>query len=270
MKVTDNIVTVYNKMPEEYLPDGVAMLDDIPQGGGGVDVTAEVGQTIMVEEVDSNGKPTKWKAVDYQPRTHWSEVVTDFPETQLTDTGEGAFVAEAQFSIISGEEYIVTYNGVKYSCSPFTSGSDTMLGNGSVLGFADNGLPFFAAVQSGMLMVVPLDGAASLTIKVERYNHVKIPSKYIDWDNTGVFYIDFDENKETTVTPNDVKRALALNRLICGRRNNDIYTISHIANDVDSVSLIAFCQMLSTSATIVDFNTDTSAEDPLNAPFVIT
>jgi hypothetical protein len=32
---------------------------------GGVDVTAEVGQTIVVKEVDENGKPTKWKAVDY-------------------------------------------------------------------------------------------------------------------------------------------------------------------------------------------------------------
>lgn len=31
---------------------------------GGIDVTASIGQTIVVEEVDINGKPTKWKAAD--------------------------------------------------------------------------------------------------------------------------------------------------------------------------------------------------------------
>lgn len=40
-------------------------------GGGGsggsasIDVTASVGQTIVVEEVDATGKPTKWKAADF-------------------------------------------------------------------------------------------------------------------------------------------------------------------------------------------------------------
>jgi hypothetical protein len=36
-------------------------------GGSSIDVTAEVGQTIVVEEVDGNGKPTKWKAAEYPP-----------------------------------------------------------------------------------------------------------------------------------------------------------------------------------------------------------
>lgn len=35
-------------------------------GGGGtsIDVTAQVGQTIVVKEVDANGKPTEWAAAD--------------------------------------------------------------------------------------------------------------------------------------------------------------------------------------------------------------
>lgn len=63
IRVETHAVTVYNKLPKEYLPDDI----------GGVNVTAEVGQTIVVEEVDGSGKPTKWRAADYQPRTHWSE-----------------------------------------------------------------------------------------------------------------------------------------------------------------------------------------------------
>ena len=43
------------------------------EGGASIDVTAEVGQTIIVKEVDINNKPTKWEATDYQPRTHWKE-----------------------------------------------------------------------------------------------------------------------------------------------------------------------------------------------------
>lgn len=43
----------YNKMPAEYLPDGIAKVD-----------TATVGQTIVVKSVDENGKPTEWEAAD--------------------------------------------------------------------------------------------------------------------------------------------------------------------------------------------------------------
>lgn len=45
------------------LEQRVALLEE---SGGGVDVSdAQVGQTIVVEEVDENGKPTKWKATDF-------------------------------------------------------------------------------------------------------------------------------------------------------------------------------------------------------------
>lgn len=51
----NHTVSIYgvepNKMPEEYLPDTVIKAP----------TTAEVGQTIVVEEVDENGKPIKWK-----------------------------------------------------------------------------------------------------------------------------------------------------------------------------------------------------------------
>lgn len=53
LRVTVKSEVFYNKLPKEFLPDGVAIAP-----------TAEVGQTIIVEEVDGNGKPTKWKSAD--------------------------------------------------------------------------------------------------------------------------------------------------------------------------------------------------------------
>ena len=50
-----------------------------------IDVTAKVGQTIVVKEVDANGKPTAWESAEYQPRTHWEETITIKGETILFD-----------------------------------------------------------------------------------------------------------------------------------------------------------------------------------------
>ena len=62
-------------------------------GGTSIDVTAEVGQTIVVKEVDENGKPAKWESAEYQPRTHWSEdVIGDLvPHTEFTPVLNEAF-----------------------------------------------------------------------------------------------------------------------------------------------------------------------------------
>lgn len=67
LKVTRATVTTEKKLPNSYLPDDVALKSDIPEGGGGadIDVVAEVGQTIIVKEVDENGKPTKWESADF-------------------------------------------------------------------------------------------------------------------------------------------------------------------------------------------------------------
>lgn len=282
LKVTNQGGYVYDKMPEEYLPDGVVKsvngtepdadgnVEIKVSGGSGVDVTASVGQTIVVEEVDANGKPTKWKAAEYQPRTHWVEVVIEFPETQLAQSDE-VFIGEAQFDITYGEEYIVTYNGVKYNCLPFTAGEDNILGNGVVLGLADNGLPFFAAVSGGGLMVAPLDGAEAVTIKVERINYVKMPSQYINWGDTGAFYIDFDRDEMTTeITPNDVKRAIATNRPIFARSGEYIYVGTLVSNSIDSVFVrCGYKDANNSNHSVVEFDTDESATDPLNAPLVV-
>ena len=52
------------------LEELLEMAQSLPDAGGGGDYipvpeTAEVGQTIRVAEVDENGKPTAWEAVDF-------------------------------------------------------------------------------------------------------------------------------------------------------------------------------------------------------------
>jgi hypothetical protein len=90
-------------------------------GGSGIDVAAEVGQTIVVEEVDANGKPTKWKAAEYQPRTHWSEeTVGDLvPHTVFSpayyETVGMSLYTLPPFDLTDGKTYTAVYDGVEYN-----------------------------------------------------------------------------------------------------------------------------------------------------------
>lgn len=108
----------------QYLPPNVAKKSDIPAGGTGggadIDVTAEVGQTIIVKEVDANGKPTKWESADYQPRTHWcDETIGDLvPYTVFTPVLNEQlqmFVYPLPvFDFEAGKNYTVIFDGVEY------------------------------------------------------------------------------------------------------------------------------------------------------------
>ena len=138
-------------------------------GGAGIDVTAEVGQTIVVKEVDSNGKPTKWEAVEYQPRTHWSEDVTAdiVPETTFTPVYEakiGCTIATLPaFELEADKAYTVIFDGVEYpNLTPFsgmTGGSEFIaVGNTIFAGGSNNGLPFgVAKITGGTHMVLCMD-----------------------------------------------------------------------------------------------------------------
>lgn len=126
---TTNIKTIDPK----FLPD---------IGGTSIDVVAEVGQTIIVEEVDGFGKPTKWKAADYQERTHWSEVVTGdlvphmaFTPVMNEDFGMLLYNLPT-FDFEEGKTYTVVFDGVEYtgtaaagvySGMPFVSVGNTVL-----------------------------------------------------------------------------------------------------------------------------------------------
>lgn len=125
----------------------------LAEGGGGVNVTAEVGQTILVEEIDESGKPTKWKAVDYQPRTHWSKFEEIVPATEVTDfSTDDLGVPMSTMPICKlevGHTYKVIFDGVEYTCvATAESLGDFVgvgIGNAVFNGREDTGEPFAIA-----------------------------------------------------------------------------------------------------------------------------
>lgn len=170
LKVTDNIVEVYDKMPVDYLPEEAALKTDIPTGGGGVDVTASVGQTIVVKEVDSNGKPTKWEAVDYQ------EKICETIEKAFLETTEVAFVQDPESGLYvavvacdnTPEEnvvYRVIFNGVTYENTYNTEMS--CIGNLGLLGVGeDTGEPYIMSFIEGVINVISIVEIASATVGI--------------------------------------------------------------------------------------------------------
>ena len=158
-------------------------------GGSGISVTAEVGQTIIVKAVDSNGKPTEWEAADYQPRTHWSEEVAILPETTIVpDEDDNLSFAPSVVPSI-GDMCEVTYNGTEYECKAMDGSALTgipgsvLLGNFDLLaGTGDTGEPFILVVAmagEGGGMIIPLDGSETFTMSIKSETVTKIPVKYI-------------------------------------------------------------------------------------------
>lgn len=160
----------------------------VPSGGGGgsgISVTAEVGQTIIVKAVDSNGKPTEWEAADYQPRTHWSEEVEVLPETTVEfDPDSGDFFLP-KFDLEAGKEYTVNYNGTEYVSTCIEADPDAgllALGNiPRITETGDNGLPFvivYSVYEEGRLMAA-LDGSETVTLSIVQKNYTPIPVEYV-------------------------------------------------------------------------------------------
>lgn len=223
LKVTDNIVTVYNKLPKEYLPD------DMPTGGG-VDVTAEVGQTIMVEKVDSDGRPTKWKAVDYQPKICGTEETEILPEQTVAFTGDVGWLVEG-VAVEVGKTYKITYNGVPYFCEcvtvplPIDEEGNTMpmsvMGNiEMLLGTGDTGEPFACLDASdmglpGALLFEPMDGSETFTLSIAEVLFQQIPKEFI----TNYLPFRFEVNTDgatftISATPANVKAAVEAGRQV--------------------------------------------------------
>lgn len=178
----------------KYIPSNIARKSDIPKGGGtggtSIDVTAEVGQTIVVKEIDTNGKPTKWESADYQPRTHWTEEAVILPETTIEIDPDAGMGLVPDFTADGGKTYTITYNGVEYACKNTAEGSGMSMGNaGAVIeGAPVTDDPF--ALMYGILgedeegngifgwVIVPLDGSAKVTIAItETVIHI-LPTEY--------------------------------------------------------------------------------------------
>lgn len=177
-------------------------------GGGGsggnanIDVTASVGQTIIVEEVDESGKPTKWKAADYQKKICGDELSYIVPETTVNyengDTGE----LTIDTLLVEGKQYVVTWEGVDYTCVCFTVSDDGTIvyaiGNRILIdGETDTGEPFvfMTAIMDGAKFVTgaPVDeSVTSFTFSVKGEVAIPIPAQYVT--NALPYYIEVTGN----------------------------------------------------------------------------
>lgn len=174
----------------DALPDGVLDIDierhaiaGESSGGANIDVTAEVGQTIIVKEVDENGKPTKWESADYQPKTHGIEFAELLPSTTATYMEDGVFVTECNFAFEDGLNYVINWNGTSHTCVGIDTGEGIGVGNvAAVTGTGDTGEPFFVGAGDGMLLIVPLDGSTEIVIGVSGETYRTIDKKYLPSD----------------------------------------------------------------------------------------
>ena len=161
--------------------------------GADIDVVAEVGQTIVVEEVDADGKPTKWKAAEYQERTHWSEVAEILPETTL-ELSDGAWEGDVLPVLTIGNTYKVVWNGTEYICvakdgSPAGFAGNGVIGNmDAALGTGDTGEPFVIGTMEGFGMMVARDGSTSATLSIGELESTPIPVQYMT--NALPYYIE--------------------------------------------------------------------------------
>lgn len=158
-------------------------------GSASIDVTASVGQTIVVEEVDANGKPTKWKAADYQEKICGSEEVVVLEETTVVPDGEGSLMF-APLSVPSiGDTCKVTYNGTEFECEAMDGSVMTQIPGTILLGnidlftdMGDTGEPFIMVIAmagEGGGQLMPMDDSVTFVLSIKAEAVIKMPVKYI-------------------------------------------------------------------------------------------
>lgn len=178
----------------KYLPAGVAHTD-----------TAKVGQTIVVKEVDSTGKPTAWEAVDMSAGGvgSWDDLPAPMPTKFLPATvpyveeggmveilpecqpafaeDEGMFFIADAPALEIGKTYLVTWNGTQYECVGQDGAAlgetgavimgDVYTLSGGNAGTAPTGEPFVIMggqqENGGMILAIfPIDGTTELTLSI--------------------------------------------------------------------------------------------------------
>lgn len=194
-------------------------------GSASIDVTAEVGQTIVVDEVDASGKPTKWRSADYQPRTHWSEETVILPETTVEIDPEVGVAIFPDMPISAGDELTVIYNGSRHVCICDDLGDGMWaLGNYGLLVDPDNpvdtGEPFVIARvinadENGNEIyewgLIPVDGSTTITLTIAKEKYHTIPREYVPKPYY-VYDITMDQfesfNSAYKATPSEIPVAL--------------------------------------------------------------
>lgn len=157
-------------------------------------------------------------ASDYiKNRPFYDTVEVIFPVTELTGSGSAELPS---LGLISGESYIVTFNGTKYpvTAKNFDLGNGIVavaMGNEAFAGGTDTGEPFAIAEVSGYGISIQWNtGDTTVTLEITGKGIKKLDEKYLPQIN-GVVYVPVTDtgsanNPEysTTVTVGELKRAI--------------------------------------------------------------
>lgn len=158
-----------------------------------------------INEVKSEiaSKETTWNDIkdkpSYLPVVETS-IVEILPETQLIDDGDGSFMlTQLVEGIDDGNTYIVTYNGVEYTCvSERVTGPEfTLVAFGNIDAMvgtpSENGEPFVVVINPPELVgeegvslhLMSFDGATEVTLAIRHINDTytkKLDNKCLDLD----------------------------------------------------------------------------------------
>jgi hypothetical protein len=211
----------------------------------GIDVTAEVGQTIIVKAVDENGKPTEWEAVD---RTNWVDIEEKtFYDGSVSVSGNTAFLTDDTYLFVPGETYSVEWEGTTFECTCvecLIQGFPTVgFGNPYIYGGDYGEEPFFVASMFGLgtLVMAFTDGTYHVKVTGPQYTFHPLSRELLPEGST--YYIDvtyeFDSKDIylSSVTQTELKSALAKGYNIVARTVEPsksiwtYYTMALHAND---------------------------------------
>lgn len=205
--------TSTNPVQNKVITKEINELSQAIESNTNIDVTAEVGQTIVVKEVDADGKPTAWESADYQERTHWRDVAgTPLLEEQTASS-------LPKINLTNERYYLVVWDGVEYVCEcKICTYKDSSvdgetrghyLGNPSRIDWSrvqgtDNGIPFTVFKGDWGGMSCYYDDSETHTISIYQVDMNKIPAEYLP---SGSAYSRFTPTvfcEETTVTTADL------------------------------------------------------------------
>jgi hypothetical protein len=238
---TEDIPSLDGYAKTEDIPslDGYAKTEDVPTdaeiiqlikdnapepSGGGIAVTgATVGQTVKIAEVDENGVPTAWEAVDPITGADWNAAegepghILNRPfylekgnriveETTLY----GNHYCDGHLNLTLGKEYLVIYNGTEYI---FTAKVfNEIEGEATLIGLGNHSLLYAGAENTGEPIVIATDtfeggywsiytdrAVIPYTVSVYEIDEiVKIPEKYLPDGYSSGGNVAYDEAQNLT------------------------------------------------------------------------
>lgn len=160
-----------------------SFVDKTAREGASINVTAEVGQTIIVKEVDENGKPTAWEAVDYQEKICGEEYVEFLENTEVTLAlyeEMGCMFASIPFdkNLQPNISYIVTFNGETY-INTFNEEMNCIGNAGALMGGESTGEPYIITSHEGMLNIIGLTDVENVSISILEVVAAPINARYL-------------------------------------------------------------------------------------------